>query len=97
MKKLIACSYFVLVFSVSALHAENKPVAFKNEKGGFEVMTPMKLTETTQPDGDLTFHMFIGETKETACIVSYNDFPKINVEATNPQKLLDGGRDGGPL
>lgn len=71
---------------------------FKSKPGRFAVMAPVPLKETTQSIkgkfGKVEMHMFMGQQGDTCYIVSYADFPPKQAHQPDPEKVLDGGRNG---
>jgi len=74
------------------------PKLLKSEDGGFEIQTPITLKEESQSTptaaGNIMLHMYTGETNDRAYVVGYADYPAALVKMNDPQKLLDGARDG---
>ncbi|MBI5564917.1 MAG: hypothetical protein HY870_08485 [Chloroflexi bacterium] len=75
----------------------NQPKEFTSTAGGFSIMTPFTLKESTQSAdtaiGQIDFHMFLAESGNVAYMVGYSDYPAEIVQQSNPEQMLDGGRD----
>lgn len=71
---------------------------FKSEAGGFSVITPYTLKETVQSvdtqAGAIDIHIFSADRNDTSLLVGYSDYPVEIVKASDPEKMLDGSRDG---
>lgn len=97
MKKLLM---LVIIFTVILQTAcgSTKSQTFTSEQGGFSVMSPVPLEESTQSIdselGPIEIHFYMGEDNGRAYMVGYSDYPQDFVDQTDPQVLLDGARDG---
>ena len=71
---------------------------FQPEGGGFSIVPPYPLQETTQSvdtdAGPIEVHMFVAEQGQKAWLVGYSDYPEALVEASDPATMLAGARDG---
>jgi hypothetical protein len=71
---------------------------FKSEEGGFSIVAPYALQETSQSvnteAGTIEVHMFIAEQGQEAWLVGYSDYPEEIVQASDPEAILAGARDG---
>jgi hypothetical protein len=71
---------------------------FKSQEGGFSIMTPYALKETTQTVdtqiGKIEVHFFSADQSGESFVVVYSDYPSEVVKASDPEKMLDGSRDG---
>ncbi|MBP7688077.1 MAG: hypothetical protein KA765_09220 [Thermoflexales bacterium] len=78
--------------------AVSQPQAFTSKSGGFSVMTPATLKESTQSAdtaiGQIDMHTFLAEVGNRAYIVVYADYPAEIMQQSDPEQILDGGRDG---
>lgn len=76
----------------------SSPQEFKSEAGGFSVVTPLTLKESVQSVdtelGKLDIHIFTAERGDTAFVVGYSDYPQEIIQLSDPDQMLDGGRDG---
>ena len=76
----------------------NQPQAYVSEEGGFQIMTPLPLEESTQSVdselGPIEVHFFMAELSNRAYMVGYSDYPEDFIAQSDPQVLLDGARDG---
>ena len=79
----------------SALSGLTGPYEFKSLTGGFSITSLGKLVETTESKdsvaGKLEIHIFSGSYANNAYSVMYVDYP---ASGADPQKMLDGGRNG---
>jgi hypothetical protein len=94
-------AYFLLALLLNfTIHGLTPKVAqeFRSETGGFSIMTPYILKETTQSldtqAGKIEVHSFIAGQAGDSYLVGYSDYPAVAVQASDPQKILDGSRDG---
>ena len=72
---------------------------FTSKEGGFTVLMPGTPKEQTQKFatqvGDIEAKMFQLEAKPgQAYVMAYADYPEAVVKKSNPDKILDGARDG---
>ena len=71
---------------------------FKSEAGRFSIMTPYALKESTQSvdtkAGKIDLHLFVADKGNKSYMVMYSDYPAEAVKASDPEKMLDGSRDG---
>lgn len=71
---------------------------FKSQEGGFSIMTPYALKETTQTVdtqiGKIEIHFFSADQSGKSFVVVYSDYPSEVVKASDPEQILDGSRDG---
>jgi hypothetical protein len=71
---------------------------FKPEGGGFSIVPPYALQETSQTvdteAGPLEIRMFAAEQGQQAWLVGYSDYPEELVQASDPAAMLAGVRDG---
>jgi hypothetical protein len=93
----LSCS-LMLGILLMACNSPPKPQEFKSEAGGFAVTAPVALTERIQAVetqvGKIDYHMFLGEQNNAAYSVGYADFPPALIQKSDPEKLLDGSRNG---
>lgn len=83
--------------SITSLFA--KPETIHSATGRFLVVAPTKLAETTQsvdvPNiGKTDVHNFTGQHGNAAYYISYSDYPVEIVQRIDPNKMLEGSRDG---
>jgi hypothetical protein len=76
-----------------------QPQLFSSVPGRFSVVTPVRLTEATQTVvvavmHNLDLHMFAGQDGNAVYYVSYVDYPAELVQHSDPDKMLEGSRDG---
>ena len=75
-----------------------KPREFKSEAGGFAVTAPKTLQESTQDlelqSGKITLYLFSTQQDNIGYFVSYCDYPPETMAHGDPEKMLDGSRDG---
>ncbi len=71
---------------------------FKSVPGGFEVMAPAGLQESTQAietqAGKIDLHLFSTQENDTGYFISYCDYDPEIVKPEKREKMLDGARDG---
>ena len=96
----------IVVFFISATllnlsirgFAPNVAQEFQSRDGGFSIMTPYTLKETTQfmdtQIGKIEVHFFIADQGEKSFLVVYSDYPSEVIKTSDPEKMLDGSRDG---
>jgi hypothetical protein len=99
MRKSAALSIFlILVFCLASCSAPPTPKEFKSEAGGFTVMTPVEMQESTQDvetqSGKLTLYLFMGQLDATGYYITYSDYPPEIVHPDRLENMLDGSRDG---
>lgn len=78
--------------------AVSQPQEFTSKSGGFSVMTPATLKESTQSTdtaiGPIDIHTFLAEVGNRAYVVGYSDYPAEIMRQSDPEQILDGSRDG---
>ena len=100
MKHLKITLFIICAVLFAAACKKNAPPAqdFVSQSGGFSISTPVELKESTQsiptPAGNLELHIFSGETPTRGYIVGYADYPEAVMQQSNPQKMLEGARNG---
>jgi hypothetical protein len=71
---------------------------FRSDEGRFTVLMPGKPEVQNEamnmPFGMVNTITYMAGSRKIGCIVSYADYPALLIKTTNPQKLLDGARDG---
>jgi hypothetical protein len=71
---------------------------FRSEIGGFSIKTPVPLIETTQAVDakahQLVLHLFSGAQGGKWYGVAYTDYPADFVVHSDPERMLDGSREG---
>jgi len=74
------------------------PELFTSESGGFSIVTPVKLQESQQSveveSGSIEISLFSYEQGDSVYAVGYSAYPPNLVIETDPEIILDGGRDG---
>ena len=99
MKKRLVFLALILaiILSVGAC-TSNAKQEFTSETGKFSVTVPTEPKEETESVdtrlGKIDIHMFTTEDGNTAYMIGYSDYPEDIIKQNDPQKLLDGGRDG---
>jgi len=99
MKTAIFLLCLAAAFLVAAGDAITKFEAFAPKGGRFTVQMPgqpkeQKSTAKTAI-GPIDIHMFVYEADpNTAYMVGYNDYPEGMMKKADPEKVLDGARDG---
>ncbi|NJR48229.1 MAG: hypothetical protein HC780_00450 [Leptolyngbyaceae cyanobacterium CSU_1_3] len=99
MKKFLIVTYLVaLGFLPTACNPVAKSEEFKSQTGQFSVTAPIALKEETRSldttAGKINLHMFTATEKNKAYFVAYADYPEQILKLSNPEKMLDGARDG---
>jgi hypothetical protein len=93
---------FILVYLIIyTLTAGSKLAPFKefrSNEGRFTVLLPGEPKREDQsadtPVGKVEMFMFTAGTSKIGCAISYTDYPEQMVNSTDPQKVLDGARNG---
>jgi hypothetical protein len=93
---------FVVVFFVIQLFTGSDKLApfqeFRSDEGRFTVLMPGKPKAQNQnmdsPVGKIDLVMYMAGSGTAGCAVAYADYPAQLVNSTDPQKLLDGSRNG---
>jgi len=71
---------------------------FKSEAGNFSVQTPYTLKESSESldtqVGEIEIHSFLGEQGNESVSIGYTDYPAELVQVSDPERILDGSRDG---
>ena len=97
-KPVIVLMALLLAICVMACTPAPKPQEFKSEAGRFSVMAPVVLKETTQTQetaaGKVVCHLYLGNLGGLGYGVAYSDYPEEGVRKSDPEKILDGGRNG---
>ncbi len=87
-----------LVLAVWLAGCTAKPQAFKSQAGRFAVMAPQPLQESTQAvttqAGKIDLYLFSTQQDNIGYFVSYCDYPPDIMEKSDPERMLDGSRDG---
>ena len=95
-KSVIPSILLLLAFCLAG--CSPAPKEFKSEAGGFSVMSPVALMESSQEleteAGKLDLHLFAGQLDDVGYFVSYTDYAPEIVQKGDPEKMLDGSRDG---
>lgn len=90
--------FLVAAILLTACNSVSKPKEFTSKAGGFSVAVPVTLTEAVETidarSGKIDFHMFKGSQGNTFYIVAYADYPPNLIQQSDPEKILDGSRDG---
>ncbi len=99
MRKFVILSIsLLLACCLPACTAAPKFQEFKSEAGRFAVMAPLTLQEEAQEletqAGKIHLHVFSGQRDDIGYFVSYCDYPPEIVQRGDPEKMLDGSRDG---
>jgi hypothetical protein len=98
MKKYVIIPIFLLLLAFVLAGCSPAPKEFKSEAGGFSVMSPVTLMESHQEieteAGKLDLHLFSGQLDDVGYFVSYTDYEPEIVRKADPEKMLDGSRDG---
>lgn len=86
-------------FLTTSVLSRTQPKEFRSETGAFSVTTPALLKEEVQSAdfpqiGTITSHVFSGNKGNTSYAVSYTDFPEDFIQRADPERVLNGGRDG---
>ncbi|HWP60408.1 MAG TPA: hypothetical protein VNL14_21105 [Candidatus Acidoferrales bacterium] len=93
-RRLLQCLFVLLLLSCQWL----KWKEFRSDEGGFSVLMPGTPTPQPQrvnsPAGAIDLYMFVVAHDGAEYMVAYNDYPETMVKGTNPEKVLDGARDG---
>lgn len=95
---LVATLISVSLFGVLMRSFTPAASEFTSQTGGFSVMTPYTLKESSQSVdtavGKIDIHFFIAEQGGESYLVGYSDYPEAMAQASDPEKMLDSGRDG---
>ncbi len=88
-----------VIFQLSIASLFSKPELFSSDAGRFSIVTPTKFTEQTQTTevpniGSIDIHTFSGQQGDIAYYVTYTDYPVEIVQKSDPNKMLEGSRDG---
>ena len=71
---------------------------FRSDEGRFTVLMPGKPEVQNEamdmPFGTVNTITYMAGSRKIGCIVSYADYPALLIKSTDPQKLLDGAKDG---
>ena len=71
---------------------------FRSDEGRFTVMMPGKPKTDNQtlesPVGKINMVMFTAGSSKAGCFVAYADYPEQLISSTDPQKLLEGAKNG---
>jgi hypothetical protein len=71
---------------------------FTSSEGRFSVLMPGTPTDQAQkvnsPVGVIDLHVFVVEQSGAQYLVAYNDYPDAMVKTGDPEKVLDGARNG---
>lgn len=71
---------------------------YRSEAGNFSVQTPYTLKESSESldtqVGEIEIHSFLGERGNESVSVGYTDYPAELVRVSDPERILDGSRDG---
>jgi hypothetical protein len=71
---------------------------FTSPEGRFSVRMPGTPTDQAQkinsPVGTIELHVFVVEQSGAQYLVAYNDYPEAMVRSGDPEKVLDGARNG---
>jgi hypothetical protein len=71
---------------------------FRSDEGGFTVLMPGKPKAQNQtldsPVGQVKMVMYMAGSSKAGCAVAYADYPAQLINSTDPQKTLDGARNG---
>ena len=71
---------------------------FRCDDGRFSVLLPGKPERQNQsldtPLGKIDLVTYMAGSRKAGCAVAYADYPEQHINSTDPQKLLDGSRDG---
>ena len=93
---------FVVVYFIIQLFTSSDKLApfkeFRSDEGGFAVLMPGKPKAQNQvldtPVGKVNMVMYMAGSGSAGCAVSYADYPAQLINSTDPQKTLDGARNG---
>jgi hypothetical protein len=81
-----------------ACSTEPEPKEFTSDDGGFSIAfpgDPETQTQSVPTDvGDVALTMYTVETGSAAYLAGYADYPADMVAGSDPETMLDGGRDG---
>ena len=91
----------VVYFGIQLFIAGDKLATFtefRSDEGRFTVLMPGKPKAQNQvldtPVGKVDMVMFTAGSNKAGCVVAYADYPAQLINTTDPQKTLDGARDG---
>jgi hypothetical protein len=96
-----AVAFFVVYFIMHNYFAGDKLAQFKefrSDEGRFTVLMPGKPEAKNQvletPVGKVAMVMYMAGSGKAGCAVAYADYPAQLINSTDPQKTLDGARNG---
>ncbi len=71
---------------------------FRSDEGRFTVLMPgkpkVKNETVNMPFGKVNTITYMAGSRKIGCAVAYADYPALLIKSADPQKLLDGARDG---
>jgi hypothetical protein len=99
MKNKVLFTILLALLLLSACNSAPAGQEFNSDAGKFSVMVPVTLKEETTSvtlpqGGERQVHMFSGETKQLAYVVTYTDYG-FATPIKDPQTLLNSVRDTG--
>ena len=102
MNKINFVFVFLAVFLFVGCTTTQKPAELKNftsEDGRFSILLPdtpkFETHNLSSAVGPVVSKSYIVDDLDMSYGVTYTDYPSDVVERTDPQKMLDGARDGG--
>lgn len=95
---LIAALLMLLIATLACAPATAEPKVFTSESGKFSIAFPGDPKEQTQSVptavGDVALTMYTVDNGDSAYLAGFADYPSDMVAASDPETMLDGGRDG---
>jgi hypothetical protein len=93
---------FIVVYAIINMFTASDKLAqfkeFRSDEGRFTVLMPGKPKAQNQtmdtPVGKVDMVMYMASSGKAGCAVAYADYPEQLINSTDPQKTLDGARNG---
>jgi hypothetical protein len=93
---------FIIICAAIYIYTGNGKLApfkeFRSDEGRFTVLMPGKPEVRNEamdmPFGKVNTITYMAGSRKIGCIVSYADYPELLIKSTDPQKLLDGAKEG---
>jgi hypothetical protein len=94
-----AVAFFVVYFIMHNYFGSDKLAPFeefRSDEGRFTVLMPGKpeLQNQVTPVGKINMVMYMAGTNNASCAVAYADYPAQLIDSTDPQKMLEGAKNG---
>jgi hypothetical protein len=91
--------FVVVYFAIQMFKGGDKLAPFKefrSDEGRFTVLMPGKpeLQNQVTPVGKVNMIMYMAGSNKAGCAVAYADYPAQLINSTDPQKILEGAKNG---